>query len=624
MRKGLFSFLAIVVFIVIATSPGTSLTAKAATTATNSKSPVYHMLPSRSASQTRESTLLKASNRGTSKSADITDQLQYEGGPLITGTMQVYLIFWEPISSPYTNYNNMITRYFNDVGGSSLYQNLKQYPDASGNYPSGSQIAGSWIDHNSTLLNYTIYFYDIRQEIEQAKSINGWNNGPNTVFFVFLGKDARLCSDESQKVCTPNVPNPNPFCAVHNSYISGPPAVTTVEAIIPYAASPTFKGDCVPGAPHATPHGSSPNDYDADQTINLTSTEQMETATNPQYNGYVDNHGDEIGELCAWKFGPVNSHGADVVWNNNGYIVQEEWSNAIVGCTLNNSKNPFYQIVNHNSNLVLDIDHANKNTGAPVIQWGYHNALNEQWDLVPDGLYYDIINRNSRMFLIVYGQSQGENVVQVPYNDDLRRQWFLVPDGNYNQIVNVISGLVIDIFQAKTTSGAPAIQWTSHNGKNQEWSFVPISPYNKIQNVNSGMVLDLYQGLTTAGTNAIQWPYHNNNSQLWSLVSDGTNNGTPVYQIRSANSGLILDVANAGKTDGAPVVQWTNHNGTNQQWFVIPDGTFNGTAIYLIKNVNSGLVLDVFHARKTAGTQIVQWTNHNGSSQQWSITATSA
>jgi Phosphate-induced protein 1 conserved region len=78
------------------------------------------------------------------------------------------------------------------------------------------------------------------------------------------------------------------------------------------------------------------NDYDADSTINVTSHEQMEAVTDPLINAWYDANQYEIGDKCAWNFGSVSLNGgkANVEWNGHYYLVQQEWSNARKGCTL--------------------------------------------------------------------------------------------------------------------------------------------------------------------------------------------------------------------------------------------------------------------------------------------------
>jgi len=279
------------------------------------------------------------------------------------GTMNVYVIFWEPTNNVSPNYNSLITRYFGDIGGSPLYKISNQYTQTSGPPPTNAVLAGSGVDSGaypeSPLLDS-----DIQNEVTHAQSVKGWLPGIDNIFFVFTERNENICIDNTQAQCATNT-----FCAYHASFGN------TIYATMPYAAS----FNCNPG--------SSPNNDEADQTINVTSHEQMEAATDPLGNAWIDYtnlNGGEIGDLCAWQFGPKNSQGADVVWNNHGYIVQEEWSNAISGCTLTSSiATKYYEIVNRNSGLVMDVSGGGTNAGAHVIQWTNHNGLNQQWSLIP-------------------------------------------------------------------------------------------------------------------------------------------------------------------------------------------------------------------------------------------------
>lgn len=245
------------------------------------------------------------------------NNLNYGGGPVMGGTTNVYAIFWEPTGNVSANYNSLILRYFGDVGGSSLYHNNTQYTDSSGNVPSNSVLAGSWVD-NSPYPESPLLDSDIQNEVTNAQNANGWSSSIDNIFFVFTEAGQDLCFDSSGSQCASNT-----FCAYHNFFGSN-----TIYAAMPYAAS----FSCNPG--------SSPNNDDADQTINVTSHEQMEAATDPLLNAWTDSGGNEIGDKCAWTFGPLNSQGADVVYNNNPYILQQEWDNNTSSCRLTPSTTP--------------------------------------------------------------------------------------------------------------------------------------------------------------------------------------------------------------------------------------------------------------------------------------------
>ncbi len=240
-----------------------------------------------------------------------SNNLNYAGGPVMGGTTAVYAIFWEPTGSVSANYNSLIQRYFNDVGGTPLYHNNTQYTDANGNVPTNSFLAGSWVD-TSAYPESPLLDSDIQNEVTNALNTNGWTPSINTIFFVFLEQNQDLCFDSTYSQCASNS-----FCAYHNYF-----GTNTIYAAMPYAAS----FSCNPNT--------SPNTDDADQTINVTSHEQMEAATDPLLNAWTDASGQEIGDKCAWQFGPLDAAGGDVNWNGDEYIVQQEWDNAVSGCVL--------------------------------------------------------------------------------------------------------------------------------------------------------------------------------------------------------------------------------------------------------------------------------------------------
>lgn len=240
------------------------------------------------------------------------NNLIYGGGPVMTGTSHVYAIFWEPTGSVASGYNSTIERYFQDVNGSPLYRNNKQYTQSGGGFASSTTLTGSWVD-NSAYPESPLLDSDIQNEVSNAMSANGWSASNQNIFFVFTEAGQDLCFDSSQSQCASNA-----FCAYHNFFGSN-----TIYAAMPYAAS----FSCDPGGPY-------PNGADADLTINVTSHEQMEAATDPLLNAWIDNNGQEIGDKCAWTFGPRGSNGGDVTWNGRSYLVQREWDNHTGGCVL--------------------------------------------------------------------------------------------------------------------------------------------------------------------------------------------------------------------------------------------------------------------------------------------------
>jgi hypothetical protein len=388
--------------------------------------------------------------------------MTYNGGPVMEGVMNVYLIFWEPTGSTSVsaNYNSLITRYFNDAGNSTLYQMGQQYPDNLGKFSTGSVVAGSYVD-NAAYTATPLLDTDIQNEVTHAQTFNGWASTSNNIFFVFTGKSQDICIDGTKAQCASNT-----FCAYHGAYGTN----NTLYAAMPYAAS--FR--CNPELSGA----SAPNHDDADQTINVASHEQMEAATDPLGNAWYEGTGNEIGDLCAWTFGPVNSQGADVSLNSHPYLLQQEWSNKINACALVTSPaHQYYKVVNRNSGLVMDVYGGGTNAGAQVIQWTYHNGSNQKWYLQPYGDTFQLVNEHSGLVMDVYGggKTAGVNVIQWTNHHGLNQQWFLDPKGGYNVLQNVNSNLVADVYRGQTNAGAHVIQWSYNAGNNQQWYLVPVA-----------------------------------------------------------------------------------------------------------------------------------------------------
>ena len=388
-----------------------------------------------------------------STAAAAGNNLNYGGGPVMGGTANVYAIFWEPTGNVSSNYHNLIERYFHDVGGSSLYSNNNQYTDSSGDVPSNSVLAGTWVDNGSYPQN-PLLDSNIQNEVTHAQNVNGWSSSIDNIFFVFTQRNENLCFDSSQSQCASNS-----FCAYHSYFGSN-----TLYAAMPYSAS----FSCNPG--------SSPNSDDADQTINVTSHEQMEAATDPLVNAWTDSSGNEIGDKCAWKFGTVAGDGSNVNWNGNPYIVQQEWDNGISGCTLiaTNSvgSGPYYKIVNRNSGQVLDISGLSTANGGSAIQWPYNGGANQQWQEVAVNGGYKLVNRNSSLLLDDpgYSTTNGTQLDQWGNSNSSNQWWNLVSaGGGYYYLVNQSSGLYADVSGASTTNGAPVIEWPGPGGTNQQW-----------------------------------------------------------------------------------------------------------------------------------------------------------
>jgi len=135
----------------------------------------------------------------------------------------------------------------------------------------------------------------------------------------------------------------------------------------------------------------------------------------------------------------------------------------------------------------------------------------------------------------------------------------------------------------------------------------------RITNANSGLLLEVANAGTSDGDNVRQWSDTGHSCQEWNVTSnsDGT------YAITNANSGLWLEVAAAGTAEGDNIRQWSNTNHACQAW-TIEDA---GGGQYRLVNANSGLLAEVSGAGTADGDNVQQWSDNGGSHQLWTFTS---
>jgi O-glycosyl hydrolase len=136
----------------------------------------------------------------------------------------------------------------------------------------------------------------------------------------------------------------------------------------------------------------------------------------------------------------------------------------------------YYELINGNSGLALDISGGSIAGAAEAVQWSNHGTIHEQVGL--------------------YG----------------------VGGGTY-QIVDRNSGMMINVNGASILPGAHVIQWYGNSNPNQRWSFVPVGDGSwKLVNRNSGLLLDVDSQSTQEGANLVQEPDTGSPSQHWRVV----------------------------------------------------------------------------------------------------------
>lgn len=247
--------------------------------------------------------------------------LMYNGGPVEAVGSKNFLIFWEPTGSTVaSNYNATLQQFFGDVGGSTLYGIASQYyqstPTGNQNILNLASVGGTWTD-TTAYPSSSLQDSDVQNEVTKAIKANNWPTGIGDEYFVYLAKGENECMGSSCSFST--------YCAYHGEFASG--SSTVLYAAMPYA------GTDLSGCGIQTGAGT-PNGPDTDAEISIASHELMETVTDPLLNAWYDSTGAEIGDKCAYTYGSTGSNGADLTVNGHPYIVQEEFDNSSLGCSI--------------------------------------------------------------------------------------------------------------------------------------------------------------------------------------------------------------------------------------------------------------------------------------------------
>jgi len=137
-------------------------------------------------------------------------------------------------------------------------------------------------------------------------------------------------------------------------------------------------------------------------------------------------------------------------------------------------------------------------------------------------------------------------------------------------------------------------------------------PTFRIVNKNSGKSLGIISGSLTNGTIVNQSHYSMDGSQQWSILP--TENGSH-YKLISWESGKCVSIYNDSRSPGALVWLWDYNADTGQQFDLVD--AENGC--FKIRNVRSGLVLEVSGGSMANNAIVHQNMDTGAASQQWEL-----
>lgn len=239
------------------------------------------------------------------KAGQPTITMAFHGGP-VQVTTTAYLVWWLPSGATLpSNYQQVITNYFGDIGGSSLYEVLTSFTGSNGQIQNSVTPGGSWTD--TTTYPASIGYDSVVGSVKRALKANpGWMTGTGSQIYVLTSQNAPVSNSQ--------------FCAYHSYFKSG--ANDVVYAYIP---------DPVKFLGCQTPFAVSPNnDLDVDSATTSLNHEQAEMASDPLINAWYEDskdrylNGSEIGDVCIYDYGvPLHADGANFVFaNGHEYVVQ--------------------------------------------------------------------------------------------------------------------------------------------------------------------------------------------------------------------------------------------------------------------------------------------------------------
>lgn len=275
--------------------------------------------------------------------------LGYGGGPVLHAN-RTHLIFWQPAGSGLAydrGYTGLFQAFLAAVAAdsrmpSNVYSLTGQYRDHRGPATYNSTYGGSvlatdrlpvsgCVEPPVTGPGWPVCLSD-QQLVDELHRVIGAHHlptGASDIYFLVLPAGIGSCMTTGPTNCALGGSTVDgSYCGYHSTDADQ----TVAYAVIPYNA---VDGHCQSDGPR--PNGSS-----ADPTLSTLSHEHNEMVTDPYSNAWLDNQGNENGDLCIGYYGAnlggvTSSDGVGGnAWNQlihgERYYLQQEWSNEAGGC----------------------------------------------------------------------------------------------------------------------------------------------------------------------------------------------------------------------------------------------------------------------------------------------------
>ena len=236
------------------------------------------------------------------------DPIHFHGGSVMTGNVNIYVI-WYGDWTPTSRRRTVVTQFLQHLA--SPYWNINRtFPSATGKVVTSSPVlAGQTVDRGS-VGTQQVTDAQIQTVVEHAVSAKALPRDSHGIYLVITSASVSKVGFLTE------------YCGWHSyAHIN--------RSILKYA----FIGD--PTGPRiggCTPQTTSPNgDAGADSMVSTIAHELAETVTDPTFNGWRTDRGEENGDRCAWQYGSVYAARrgrANIRLGGRDFLIQTNWVNS--------------------------------------------------------------------------------------------------------------------------------------------------------------------------------------------------------------------------------------------------------------------------------------------------------
>jgi hypothetical protein len=242
--------------------------------------------------------------------------ISYHGGPIITGTTNVYAIYYGDFSADGSNYKTVINSFLTSIGGSPYYGiNTSYYNSANVHVSNSVSYKGSIA--KTAYLGTSLTDANIKTIVSDAISAALLPKDTNALYFVLTSKNVTASSGFCTQYCGWHTYGTISGSNIKYSFVGNP-----AKCISSCAAQTT--------GPNAN--------AGADGAVSIIAHELEEAVTDPQLNAWYDSQGYENADKCAWTFGTTslaaNGSKYNVTLGGKQYLIQRNWKASTNTCVM--------------------------------------------------------------------------------------------------------------------------------------------------------------------------------------------------------------------------------------------------------------------------------------------------